>query len=321
LEKTKLQVSESLKPQFVLKYNNGKKTNLSGKNAQISIDKPHLLKQQEDGTWKALAVGEANVTVAAAGLSKTVKISISQSKALQGGKTVDGVTMLPMKPVFQTLGGTIAADAAAKSYTITVGDTQIKLIAGSKVANVNGKNATLKAAVRSEQGQTYFPADLLSAALGAKLTWKPGTQTLAIAFGQASMSVSTYQSGQTTKTTSGLYAVPGKGKYAGYQLLKGHPYENSTAIYFQRNGTMTLSLLVDVRKIDLNRKVTWIDPNGIKRTNTVGELRKLFAKLTNQYTDDWLLKTFGDVYIDYFPVNVPSDQLIEQYLQETGQIQ
>ncbi|MFC4306390.1 stalk domain-containing protein [Cohnella boryungensis] len=321
LDRTKVQVGESLKPQLVLKYNTGTKKSLGGKDVQVSIDKPHLLKQQGDGTWKALAVGETTVTITAAGLSKTLTVVASQSKALQGGKTISGVTMLPMKSVFQTLGGTIASDAATKSHTITVGKTQIKLKAGSKAATVNGKNVTLKAAVRSENGQTYFPADLLSAALGAKLTWKPATQTLTIAFGQASMSVSTYQSGQTTKTASGLYAVAGTGKYAGYKLLKGHPYESTTAIYFKQSGTITSSILVDVRKVDLNRKITWVDPYGIKHTNTVGELRKLFADVSNQYTSDWLLATFGSVYTDYFPENVPSDQLIEQYLRETGQIQ
>nr|WP_238357662.1 copper amine oxidase N-terminal domain-containing protein [Cohnella zeiphila] len=321
MEKTKLQAGESIKPLFALKYSNGGKTVLTAKDARIAIAKPYLLKQLEDGSWKALAVGETTVTISAAGLSKTVTLSISRSKFLQGGKTVGGVTMLPMKTVFQTLGGTVAADAGAKRYTITVGKTQIKLTAGSKAATINGKNATLKAAVRTEQGQTYVPADLLSAALGAKLSWQAATQTLSIALGQATMSVSTYQPGQTTKTVSGLYTVPGKGQYAGYLLLKGHPYESTTAIYFQYNGEMIHTVLVDLRKVDLNRKVTWTDDYGYKHTNTVGQLRKLFAAFSNQYTDDWLLATFGDVYMDYLTPSIPSDRLIDQYLRETGQTQ
>jgi len=317
LDSSKLQVGESLKPSFALKYSNGRNDSLGGTEVNVSIDKPHLLKRQSDGTWKALAVGETNVQVTAAGVSKTLVVSISQSKALPGGKTEGGVTLLPMKSVIQALGGKIVSDAASKSHSITVGQTQIKLKTGSKEASVNGKKVTMKAPVRSAQGQTFIPADLLSSALGAKLAWKPSTQTLSISFGRATMSVSTHQAGQ--KTASGLYAVPGKGKYAGYRQLKGHAYESTTAIYFKRDGSLMSFIEVDVRKVDLNRKVTWIDPNGIKRTNTVGELRRLFADVSNQYTSDWLYATFGDVYADYFPVNVPTDQLIEQYLRESGQ--
>jgi len=176
----------------------------------------------------------------------------------------------------------------------------------------------MKAAVSSAQGQTYFPADLLSSALGAKLQSNASTRTLTIAFGRATMNVSTHQAGQ--KTVGGLYAVPGKGKYAGYQQLKGYRDENKTAIYFKRNRSSLSYIEVDVRNIDLKRKVAWTDMYGNKHVNTVGEIRRFIAEFTNSYTSDWLLSTFGDVYIDYFPVNVPTDQLLDQYFRESGQL-
>ncbi|BBH22237.1 hypothetical protein Back11_35820 [Paenibacillus baekrokdamisoli] len=157
--------------------------------ANLVIQKPHLLKKQSDGTLLALGVGESNVTVISGGVSKTVTVSSSLKAPLSNAKQVNGTLFIPIKSVFQAIGGTVNFTPATKSFAIQVGQTSIVLKNGDANAIVNGKVLKMKAAPRLENGETLFPAAFLVDTLGAKLQWDSKWQTLNLFFGQAKMTI------------------------------------------------------------------------------------------------------------------------------------
>lgn len=115
-----------------------------------------------------------------------------------------------------------------------------------------------------------------------------------------------------------MYAEPATGEMQGWQLLKGHEYENQFNVFFQVNGTITMTKIEDIRPVDLNKVVHWTDSSGQARQNTVGQLRSIFGTFS-EYTSDWLLATFGDVYTDWLAASVfDGDKLVDEYLRQTN---
>lgn len=117
-----------------------------------------------------------------------------------------------------------------------------------------------------------------------------------------------------------LYSESATGDMEGWQKLRGHKYENVAEIYFKLEGSIQSVQVKDIRKIDLNKVVEWVDDNGIQRENTVGEIYELF-KYSNTYTTDWLSNKFGSLYGDWLMVNsIDADEIVSEYLEMTGQI-
>ncbi|CAH8717611.1 hypothetical protein M5W83_10575 [Paenibacillus thiaminolyticus] len=76
----------------------------------------------------------------------------------------------------------------------------------------------------------------------------------------------------------------------------------------------------DIRKVDLKRKVQWVDDNGFKHTNTVSEIYQLFT-LSNQYTSNWFTSKFGKLYTDWMMVQAfHGETLVEDYLKSKGKL-
>ncbi|MBE1442150.1 stalk domain-containing protein [Paenibacillus sp. OAS669] len=129
-----------------------------------------------------------------------------------------------------------------------------------------------------------------------------------------------------TATGSGLYAVPAEGDMAGWEILKGHEYEDIARIYFKNNSRGTIiSIQVqieDARDFDPDQIIQWTDSNGKKLQGKLSNVHKLFAEFNNSLTSDYFEKTFGDVYISWMEVRgVPADMLVEKYLKESGKIE
>ncbi|MBJ6360191.1 hypothetical protein ACFOQM_02525 [Paenibacillus sp. GCM10012307] len=137
---------------------------------------------------------------------------------------------------------------------------------------------------------------------------------------------STYYVGKVPKEIeyslkSPLYAEPAGGSNKGWQVLRGHEYEKSTRILFQYNGRYMTVKTEDVRKVDMNKKITWTDSTGKKRTNTVREIYRLFAEFSGPYTSDYFYNTFGDLYADWLGATaINADGLVEDYLKGTGKM-
>ncbi len=269
-------VGEKIKATIVEKHSTGTSVQVPLSQADVTIEKPHLLAKQADGTLLATGVGVTNVTVKKGGASKTIAISISLPNAIQGAKMVQGVTYFPVKPVFQALGGTVTYTAPTKSFDIRVGSKAIRLTTGSAKATVDGKAVTLKGAVRTDNGQTLFPAHLLSDALGANLKWDAAWKMMTVAFGSAEMDV-------WTDETARLYKRSLQGDLAAYI---GKTYWVN---HFQG--------------WDRFMKVTVADI--LPETDRIGNVRFqiVFRKAsgstltTTSFTKEWIASSFNDSYV------------------------
>ena len=117
-----------------------------------------------------------------------------------------------------------------------------------------------------------------------------------------------------------VYSEPATGDMEGWQKLRGHKYENIAEIYFKLDGSNQSVQVKGIRKIDLNKFVEWVDDNGIKRVNTVGQIYQLF-KYSNTYTTDWFSNKFGSLYGDWLMVSsIDGDYIVSDYLETTGKI-
>ncbi|MEC0229345.1 copper amine oxidase N-terminal domain-containing protein [Paenibacillus alba] len=176
-------------------------------------------------------------------------------------------------------------------------------------------------------GTTYVPLRAVSETMDVPVDYDPEIHTAFIGktshqFPSVSQTKPPESSTKEEAPKSGMYSIPAEGDMAGWQQLKGHSYEEKANIYFKKDGSFLQTTLKPIQTEDLNRVIEWTDENGKKRKNKLGDLYKLFGTFSNQYTDDFLLSTFGDLYYDWIESStINADKLVEQFLKETGQLQ
>lgn len=168
-------------------YTNGADVKVKADSTNVTVDHPHLLRVESDGSLKVLGVGESKVTVNSSGLSKTVTVSASLRNNLKYAKVVGGTVYVPAKAVIQALGGTVASSGGG--LEAKVGAVSLFFKANEKSAKLNEGNIQLKAAPITEKGETLIPASLLTEALGATVKWDSEWQEANISIGSASMTV------------------------------------------------------------------------------------------------------------------------------------
>lgn len=168
-------------------YTNGYKAKRVPTQEELKIDQPQLIERMANNQFKIKAVGEAIITVTVDGKSEQAKIYASADKQLQFASNIKGLVYLPVKPVFETIGGKVAYDAKTKSFTIQLGEQTIAMKKDSKIATVNGKQITMGGVVQERGGQMIFSADLLKNMLGAKITWDDKLKTATVNLGSAKL--------------------------------------------------------------------------------------------------------------------------------------
>ncbi|WP_040952629.1 copper amine oxidase N-terminal domain-containing protein [Gorillibacterium massiliense] len=180
-------LSDNLDINTLETYSNDAKFKIPATDLEVTIDKPYLLKLQSDGKLKVLGVGQSKVTVSYSGFTKTFTVASSSRENQKYSKLVNGVIFLPIKPVFQALGGTVTAKDGA--FDIKLGDTTLSMKTGDKNAKLNGKAIVLKAAPIVDKGDVLFPASLLTDSFGATVKWDSTKKQANISFGAATMTV------------------------------------------------------------------------------------------------------------------------------------
>ncbi|GBF76289.1 hypothetical protein PA598K_04744 [Paenibacillus sp. 598K] len=83
----------------------------------------------------------------------------------------DGVTLVPVKPLFEQMSLKLGYDASTRTITGQNDDLSISLQIGAKEATVNGNAVTLPAAVASLKDVTYVPVRALGEAAGYRVVW------------------------------------------------------------------------------------------------------------------------------------------------------
>nr|WP_255570388.1 copper amine oxidase N-terminal domain-containing protein [Cohnella sp. CFH 77786] len=182
-------VGESVEVDISETYTNGAKIKVAPSEAEIAVEKPHLLKLQADGTLKVLGVGESKVAVTSGGQTASVTLSSALRHSLKYAKQVKGIAYVPIKPVIQAIGGTVTKSSEAGGLDIKVGETALKLKTGDLNATLNGRPYRMKAAMIAEGGESYIPASLLSDSCGASVKWNDKWKQVEISFGKSVLTV------------------------------------------------------------------------------------------------------------------------------------
>ncbi|MFF2092884.1 stalk domain-containing protein [Paenibacillus sp. NPDC058174] len=192
-------------------------------------------------------------------------------------------------------------------------DAKVTVKINDITVKVNGKKVASNNLVYN--GTTYAPMRAVATMLGINVYFHEPTSTAYLG---------TVPKDELTaappKKSTNMYDTAASGEMAGWRVLVGHEYADVARIYFKANGTIITTKVVDIRKVDYNKKVTWTDDNGIKYTNTIRELYQLFL-LTSEYNSDWLHKKFGKIYDDWFIVStIKADDIVTRYLEDTGKL-
>lgn len=93
---------------------------------------------------------------------------------------VEGRMLVPLRAIFEALGGSVAWDGATRTVTGTKGDTTVILQLDNNNAKVNGKDVTLDVAAIAVNGRTLVPLRFVSESLGAQVAWDGANKTAVI---------------------------------------------------------------------------------------------------------------------------------------------
>lgn len=228
-----------------------------------------------------------------------------------------GSTLVPMRSIFEALGVPLHWDKATQTVSGNQEGKEIKLTIGNSVAYVNGRAVSLAVPAKVINGNTLVPLRFVAEALGSTVEWRASIRSVLISTGN-------YVYSDSFEVPITFYAVEGKGQYAGYMQLKGHPEEDKYEIYFQGSQSSFHVKSVDIRNINMNEKIKWTY-NGKSYVSTKKELHSFFVdslKLNNfvgtnyTFTDQWYSDTFGDVYTEWlvgFAIENDAARWVQQY--------
>jgi hypothetical protein len=92
----------------------------------------------------------------------------------------DSRTYVPMRYLGEILGAEVVWDDAARTVTLTKGDTTVVFTIGSTTYTVNGEAKTADVAPEIANDRTMLPARFVAEAFGAVVGWDAATQTVLI---------------------------------------------------------------------------------------------------------------------------------------------
>ncbi|MCW2278222.1 stalk domain-containing protein [Heliophilum fasciatum] len=85
----------------------------------------------------------------------------------------NGYTLIPVRGLFDKIGGTLEWNGDTRQVTIKQGDNVIVLTLDSKEALVNGQPVAMQDAAQIINGRTLIPLRFISECLGYKVQWQP----------------------------------------------------------------------------------------------------------------------------------------------------
>jgi hypothetical protein len=94
----------------------------------------------------------------------------------------DGRTLLPIRALIETLGGSVEWNASIRTATVMLGSRTVALTIGSTTALVNGKAITLDIAPMIIKGRTFLPLRAVAENLGLDLAWEPISRTISLTY-------------------------------------------------------------------------------------------------------------------------------------------
>jgi hypothetical protein len=147
-------------------------TDKVGNKSTKSFTVSYIQPQAKQSYIVVLKVGSPEITIN--GISKKIDA--------QGSKPIiqNGRTLLPIRTLIESLGGTVEWNGKEQKATITLNGHSMVLWIGKTTALVDGSNTTLDVAPLIINGRTYIPLRFVSEHLGGSVNWDDKTQTVTI---------------------------------------------------------------------------------------------------------------------------------------------
>jgi hypothetical protein len=119
--------------------------------------------------------------------SSTMKVDSSSVILDAPPVIVDGRTLVPIRAVIESLGGTVAWDAGGQTVSISLDGTRLKLVIGKSSALVNGTSMPIdstnsKVVPQVLNSRTMLPLRFVAESLGADVQWQDSNQTITITY-------------------------------------------------------------------------------------------------------------------------------------------
>jgi hypothetical protein len=89
-------------------------------------------------------------------------------------------TLVPFRAISESLKAEVKWNEAEQSVTVVKNGVEVKLVIGSKIALVNGKEVTLDTPAQLIKGRTFIPVRFLSESFSAEVQWEPETQSVVV---------------------------------------------------------------------------------------------------------------------------------------------
>ncbi len=125
-----------------------------------------------------LTIGKKELVV-----NNTKKVTLDVAPIIKNNRT-----LVPVRFIVESLGGTVQWDPKERKVTIKLGDTTVELWINNPKAKVNGKtvwidpnNHDVKPIIM-EPGRTMIPLRFVLEALGANISWDNATKTITIIY-------------------------------------------------------------------------------------------------------------------------------------------
>ncbi|MHC1684902.1 MAG: stalk domain-containing protein [Clostridiaceae bacterium] len=123
----------------------------------------------------SLQVGSPRMTV-----NRTVKaIDAQGTKPLIS----DGTTMVPIRAIVESLGGSVGWNTAAGRLDIRLGSRLVTIWVGKTTAAVNGTDTTMSMAPTIAGGRTMIPLRFVAENLGCLVGWDQPTKSVTVVYG------------------------------------------------------------------------------------------------------------------------------------------
>ena len=96
-------------------------------------------------------------------------------------------TLLPIRAIIESLGGTVSWDATERKVTVSLGSTNIELWIGKSIAKVNGVDTPIdssnpKVVPEIINSRTMLPLRFVTESLGCSVDWNATTKTITIKY-------------------------------------------------------------------------------------------------------------------------------------------
>src|SRR5664280_2793555 len=137
-----------------------------------------------------------NFTITVGPVPRTIiSLQVGSSRMTVGGvvKAIDtqgtkplitnGTTMVPIRAIVESLGGSVGWDAAARGLDIRLGSRTVTTWVGKTTATVGGTSKTMSAAPAIIGGRTMIPLRFVAENLGYLVGWDQGTRSVTVVYG------------------------------------------------------------------------------------------------------------------------------------------